>query len=90
MLTKVFGSHNLELAEDVMQDTLLKALEHWKFHGIPENPTAWLFTVARNKALDVVRRERHQREFEAALSPLLKSEYAAGATLQKLLTPSTI
>lgn len=90
VLTKIFGSHNLELAEDVMQDTLLKALEHWKFHGIPENPTAWLFTAARNKALDVVRRERHQREFEAALSPLLKSEYAAGATLQKLLTPEGI
>ncbi len=90
VLTRIFGSHNLELVEDVVQDTLLKALEHWKFHGIPANPTAWLFTAARNKALDVVRRERHQREFEASVSPLLKSEYSVGTTLQKLVTPDGI
>ena len=75
VLTKTFGPHNLELAEDVVQDTLLKALEYWKFHGAPDNPSAWLFTVARNKALDVIRRERHHKEFAADISPYLKSEY---------------
>ena len=90
VLTKIFGPHNLELAEDVVQDTLLKALEHWKFHGTPENPTAWLFTVARNKALDVIRRERHHKEFAAAISPLLKSEYSAVPTLQQLVKENEI
>src|SRR3954467_6777927 len=85
VLTKIFGPHNLELAEDVVQDTLLKALEHWKFHGTPENPSAWLFTSARNKALDVIRRERHHKEFAASVSPLLKSEYTAGTTLTQLV-----
>jgi RNA polymerase sigma-70 factor (ECF subfamily) len=61
VLTRLFGPHNLELAEDVVQDTLLKALEHWKYHGTPDNPSAWLFTAARNKALDVLRRERNRK-----------------------------
>ncbi len=90
ILTKIFGPHNLELAEDVVQDTLLKALEHWKFHGTPENPSAWLFTSARNKALDVIRRERHHKEFAAEVSPLLKSEYSAGITLNHLVNASEI
>ncbi len=73
MLTRIFGPHNLELAEDVVQDTLLKALDIWKFQGVPENPSAWLFTVARNKALDVLRRERHKKEFAREYSALLTS-----------------
>jgi RNA polymerase sigma factor (sigma-70 family) len=81
VLTKIFGPKNLELAEDVVQDTLLKALDHWKYHGIPDNPTAWLFTAARNKALDVVRRERYKKEFAEDLAVLLKSEYSASTTL---------
>lgn len=90
VLTKIFGTHNLELAEDVVQDTLLKAMDHWKFHGVPQNPTAWLFTAARNRALDVVRRERYQKEFAVEVSPLLKSEYSANITLQQYLTPAAI
>ena len=90
VLTRIFGPQHLELAEDVVQDTLLKALHHWKFHGVPKDPTAWLFAAARNKALDVLRRVRHQRDYEAELSPLLKSEYSAGATLQQLLSPEAI
>ncbi len=62
VLTRIFGPHNLELAEDVVQDTLIKALESWKINGIPQNPSAWLFTAARNKALDVIRRERHHKK----------------------------
>lgn len=56
-LTKVFGTHNLQLAEDVVQDTLLAALNTWKIKGLPDNPTAWLFTAARNKAIDVLRNQ---------------------------------
>ena len=41
-LTRVFGSRYLDLAEDVVQDALLKALQQWPFKGVPENPAAWL------------------------------------------------
>ena len=90
VLTKIFGPRNLELAEDVVQDTLLKALEHWKFRGVPDNPAAWLFTAARNKALDVLRRERHKKEFAEDLSALLKSEYSVGSTLNQLISETEI
>lgn len=90
VLTRIFGTHNLELAEDVVQDTLLKALEHWKFHGIPDNPSAWLFAAARNKALDVVRRVRYQKEFAEEVSALLKSEYSAAITLQQHVNERTL
>src|SRR5262245_49926655 len=55
VLTRVFGLHNLELVEDVVQSALLQALESWKFNGIPADPAAWVYRVARNKALDVLR-----------------------------------
>ena len=47
-LTRVFGSRNLDLAEDVVQDALLKALQQWPFKGVPENPAGWLTLVARS------------------------------------------
>jgi len=56
-LTRIFGPHRLDLAEEVVQDALLKALELWPFQGIPENPSAWLIQVAKNRALDAIRRE---------------------------------
>lgn len=89
-LTNVFGPHQLQLAEDVTQEALLKALEHWKFHGVPANPSAWLFTVARNKALDILRTKRYEKTFAAEISALLKSEYTAGTVLKETLDPSRI
>lgn len=85
VLTKIFGPKNLELAEDVVQDTLLKALEYWRFHGVPDNPSAWLFTAARNKALDVIRREKYKKEFADDYHTRLTSEYSAGSTLDTIL-----
>jgi len=56
-LTRIFGPRRLDLAEEVVQDALLKALEIWPFEGIPANPSAWLIQVAKNRAVDVIRRE---------------------------------
>ena len=56
-LTRVFGSHNLQLAEDVVQDALIRALQTWPFQGVPDQPAAWLTQVAKNRALDLIRRE---------------------------------
>lgn len=55
-LTRILGSRNLDLAEEVVQEALLKALQLWSFRGIPENPAAWLIQVAKNCALDRLRR----------------------------------
>jgi RNA polymerase sigma-70 factor (ECF subfamily) len=54
-LTRLLGPGHLDLAEEVTQEALLKALQHWPYSGIPQNPAGWLFRVARNAALDAVR-----------------------------------
>ena len=61
VLTRLFGVHNLALAEDVVQDAFLRALTVWQFRGLPDNPAAWLMAAARNRALDMLRRERTAR-----------------------------
>lgn len=56
VLCRHFGLHHMDIAEDIASDTFLKASEHWALNGIPDNPTAWLYTVARNKAKDYFKR----------------------------------
>jgi len=62
----------LNLAEDVVQDTLCRALETWSINGLPDNPSGWLMQVARNRAIDLVRRDDQFREFAPELIHLLK------------------
>ncbi|MEO6169280.1 MAG: sigma-70 family RNA polymerase sigma factor [Chitinophagales bacterium] len=90
VLTRIFGTHNLELAEDIVQDTLLKALEQWRFSGMPENPSAWFYKVAKNKAIDVIRREKRKRKFAEDVTPLLQSEYTLVPTIKELFTENQI
>jgi RNA polymerase sigma-70 factor (ECF subfamily) len=54
-LTRLLGPEHLDLAEEVVQEALLKALQTWPYSGIPQNPAGWLFRVARNAALDAIR-----------------------------------
>lgn len=63
-LARVFGAAQIELAEEVVQEALLSALAQWPFAGIPEKPAAWLFQVARNRALDRLRRDARFRDKE--------------------------
>ena len=58
VLTGIFGIDRLQLAEDVVQESLIRALQTWPYYGVPENPAAWLTQTAKNLALDVIRRER--------------------------------
>jgi len=90
VLTKIFGPHNLQLAEDVVQDTLLAAMNSWKIKGVPDDPSAWLFTAAKNKAIDVIRREQRHREFAANSSYLLKSEYTLSPAVNELMNKDAI
>ena len=56
-LTSIFGLSRIDLAQDVVQEALITALRRWPYHGVPDNPTAWLIQVAKNRALDLLRRE---------------------------------
>jgi len=89
-LTRIFGVHNLDLVEDVVQDAFVRALEVWKFRGMPENPSAWLMATAKNRALDALRRQRTARKFAPELERQLESDWALAATVEALLQPSEI
>jgi RNA polymerase sigma factor (sigma-70 family) len=89
-LTRVFGIHNLALVEDVVHDAFCRALETWRFHGVPENPQAWLMRVARNRALDVLRRERTAREFAPDLGRLLHTEWTVSGVVAELFDDTAI
>jgi RNA polymerase sigma-70 factor, ECF subfamily len=67
-LTRLFGPAHLELAEEVVQDALVKALQQWPRTGVPENPAGWLYHVARNGAFDALRRTAAFRAREPALA----------------------
>ena len=56
--TRLFGPAHLELAEETVQEAMLRALQTWPYQGVPENAEAWLFRVARNTAIDAIRRNR--------------------------------
>ena len=82
-LTRIFGVHNLTLAEDVVQDAFCRALEVWKVRGLPENPSAWLMATAKNRALDVLRRQRTARTFAPELGRLLESEWTIAPVVEE-------
>lgn len=74
VLSRIFGMHNLELAEDVVQEAFLKAVQLWKFDNLPDNPSAWLMQVARNKAIDIIRRQQNLQQYSKELAHQLQEE----------------
>jgi RNA polymerase sigma factor (sigma-70 family) len=56
VLCYLFGIEHIETAEDIVSDTFLSATELWSVNGLPENPTAWLYTVAKNKTKNHLKR----------------------------------
>ncbi|MVM38028.1 sigma-70 family RNA polymerase sigma factor [Spirosoma sp. HMF3257] len=74
VLARMLGVERLDLAEDIVQDTMVQALQSWRFQGIPDNPSAWLYRVARNKALDVVRRESKFQQISTEVAYLHQQE----------------
>ena len=90
VLTGIFGPHNLQMAEDVVQDTLIKAMDSWKFYGVPDNPSAWMFRVAKNQALDIIRKQKTRLQYEKSISTLLNSEYSLGPLVNELMNKEDI
>jgi RNA polymerase sigma factor (sigma-70 family) len=89
-LTRIFGVHNLALAEDVVQEAFCRAMEVWPYRGPPENPQAWLMSTAKNCALDVMRRERTARTFAPELEYYLHNEATLAPAVEEMLGPEAV
>lgn len=85
-MVRVIG--NFDIAEEVVQESLLIALEKWPVHGIPDNPAAWLMTTARRRAIDVLRRDHRYAEKVALLerSPVTDERPEADDRLRLIFT----
>jgi len=81
VLTRIFGFHNLQLAEDVLQEAFGKALEVWRAQGVPDNPAAWVMQTAKNQAIDAVRTHKTRTKFAPDLAQHLESEWSLGSTV---------
>jgi RNA polymerase sigma-70 factor (ECF subfamily) len=89
-LTRVFGVHNLALVEDVVQDSFCRALEVWPARGIPDNPSAWLMTTAKNRALDVLRRHRTAATVAPEIARIAESDRSLAPALDEAFAAETI
>jgi len=91
VLTKLFGLPNIELAEDIVQETLLTAFQTWKLKGIPDHPQSWLYQVAKNKTLTYLRREQNfQKNIAPNLIAAVENLYAANHAISDLFLENEI
>lgn len=89
-LTRLFGVGNIALAEDVTQDAFCRAMETWKLRGLPKNPSAWLMTTAKNRALDILRREHTATVSEPELTRFLESEWTLVPTVEEVFSAPAV
>lgn len=89
-LSRIFGLAHISLAEDVAQDVFCRALEVWKLRGVPDNPSAWLMTAAKNRAIDLLRRERTARNHLSELGRAYESEWTLVPTVNGIFSVETI
>ena len=87
VLCKSFGMEHLETAEDLASETFLSAMETWAYNGVPENPTAWLYTVAKNKAKNYLNRNQL---FNKKIAPDLKRANSTESTVDIDLSEENI
>ena len=82
-LVRVLGVRHLALAEDAVQDALVRALETWKFGGAPRNPAAWLMRTAHNRAIDVLRRRGNLDRLAPRVLQALGAAASGGADVDE-------
>lgn len=90
VLTRILGSDRLQAAEDIVQDTLIKAMETWRFNGVPENPSAWLHAVAKNKALDYIRSRTRHEQIHSEIAKTIHSEWTLPSSVSRLFSEHEI
>jgi RNA polymerase sigma-70 factor (ECF subfamily) len=88
VLVRVFGLRNWDLVEDMVQSALLEALQAWRAHGVPDNPSAWMHRVARNKVVDALRHRDTLLRLAPSFARLRPS--ASGGDVDDLLLDSQI
>jgi len=80
VLTGIFGINRLQMAEDVVQESLVRALRTWPYTGVPKVPAAWLTQTAKNLALDLIRREKLFHDKEPQIIAFMEQWPADSAT----------
>lgn len=90
VLTRLLGFQSFDAAEDIVQETLLQAMSSWPLKGIPENPSAWLYTVAKRKAIDVIRQQKLHEQHHSRINPALKSEWTLIPTVNSFFLENEI
>lgn len=90
VLTKVMGTENIDLAEDVVQDAMAEAINQWEYKGVPENPTGWLYNVAKYKGLNFINREKVKQKYSSDVIHFQQSEWAAEPVLNNYFSEQEI
>lgn len=91
VLCRHFGLAHIEIAEDIASETFLKASEYWAIHGVPQNPTAWLYTVARNKLKDYFKHASiFEKQIKASITPALIQQEADFEPDHKIIEDSQL
>lgn len=83
ILTRYFGLDQVEMAEDIVQDTLVEAMEKWSIHGLPDNPDGWVMDVAKKKTINLLKR---RQLFMSKVAPQLQDDENTGV----LVSDSTL
>jgi RNA polymerase sigma factor (sigma-70 family) len=89
-VVRLVGLGNLDLIDDIVQDTLLQAMEVWKFGRLPDNPAAWLMRAAKNRAIDLIRRQRTARRFAPEVADQLMTEWSLTSTVESAFLEAEI
>ncbi len=89
-LTRIFGIDHLNLAEDVVQEALARALQTWPYYGVPRNPAAWITQVSKNLALDLIRREKVFRNKESEIARFVAQDSADSKGEESLFVENEI
>ncbi|WP_136468065.1 RNA polymerase sigma factor [Flagellimonas onchidii] len=90
VLTKAFGTPNIDLAEDVVQEAMIEALNKWTYNGVPENPVGWIYKVAKYKAVNILNKEKYKRRYASEVAHHLQSEWTRESALKQIFTDKEI
>lgn len=84
VLSRILGIQRLDEVQDIVQDTLLQAMNSWSIKGMPAHPPAWLMQVAKNKAIDLLRRQKKFNQISPEYAYLLQSGETPGPSVEEL------
>lgn len=90
VLTKILGTENMMTAEDVVQEAMTEAVNQWAYKGVPENPSGWLYNVAKYKALNFFRQKKVQQKYSANTSPSQQSTHDSEPNYDELFSETHI